>query len=371
MKLDKTPVTLSTIARGRDNNFNFIRVCAAYAVLFTHSFSITTGSSDAEPLVGVFGMTIGTMAVDVFFITSGFLVTTSLMTRQSVLEFAAARALRIFPALFLMLCLTVFGIGLYFTSLPAATYLTDHEVHRYFIKNLILFRGTVHELPGVFETNPFKSEFNTPLWTLPYEIKMYALLAIGWVAFTIVPRMRTALLGKTIIIMMIATGIFSVLQRIQLIGGDGTFTRLAFMFFAGATFYIIREKIILAPKIFLPLIGCMLVSLLNKDVFYYAYMLVLTYTILYLAHIPAGRLRNYNRLGDYSYGIYIYSFPIQQSLAALFPGISTPEMVVGSTLATFTTAILSWHFLEKYALQLKPRHAAESNRQQTQVTHWH
>jgi len=115
----------------------------------------------------------------------------------------------------------------------------------------------------------------------------------------------------------------------------------------------------------------MLVSLLNKDVFYYAYMLVLTYTILYLAHIPAGRLRNYNRLGDYSYGIYIYSFPIQQSLAALFPGISTPEMVVGSTLATFTTAILSWHFLEKYALQLKPRHAAESNRQQTQVTHWH
>lgn len=351
--------TLSALTDDKDNNFNFIRICAAYAVLFTHSFAIATGTSDAEPWVGTLGMTIGTMAVDVFFVTSGFLVTASLMTRQSTLEFIAARVLRIFPALFLMLCVTVFGIGLYFTRLPATTYLAAPEVYLYFIKNLILFRGTAHELPGVFETNPFKNAFNTPLWTLPYEVKMYALLAIGWTALRIIPRMRTALLGKAIIVTMAFTGLSLILHHVQAIGGDGAFMRLAFMFFTGSTFYVLRARIVISPKLFWPLAILMLISLANKEVFYYVYTFTLVYVLFYLAYIPAGAVRHYNRLGDYSYGIYIYSFPFQQSLAALFPGISIPAMVLGSTFTTFAAAIISWHILEKNALRLKPRRVAE------------
>ena len=71
---------------GRDNNFNLIRVIAALAVLITHSFALAIGTGDAEPFQQTLGMTMGTIAVDIFFITSGFLVTASLLTRQSIIE---------------------------------------------------------------------------------------------------------------------------------------------------------------------------------------------------------------------------------------------------------------------------------------------
>jgi peptidoglycan/LPS O-acetylase OafA/YrhL len=98
-------------AQGKDNNFNLIRLIAALAVLVTHSFAIATGNPELEPLRGWLGMTIGDFAVDAFFITSGFLVTASLARRQSGLEFVCARVLRIYPALLVMVALTVFVVG--------------------------------------------------------------------------------------------------------------------------------------------------------------------------------------------------------------------------------------------------------------------
>ena len=97
---------LSDFTSGRDNNFNLIRIIAALAVLVTHSFALATGTSAAEPFQKTLGMTIGSIAVDIFFITSGFLVTGSLLTRKSFIdfiEFVWARVLRIFPALLVML----------------------------------------------------------------------------------------------------------------------------------------------------------------------------------------------------------------------------------------------------------------------------
>ncbi len=101
---------LSNFTDGRDNNFSLIRIIAAFAVLITHSFALAIGTGEAEPFQKFLGMTMGTIAVDIFFITSGFLVTSSLLTRQSVIEFVWARVLRIYPALLVMLCLTVFGL---------------------------------------------------------------------------------------------------------------------------------------------------------------------------------------------------------------------------------------------------------------------
>src|SRR4051812_37415672 len=102
------PIALAELVRGRDNNFNVIRLMAAFAVLVTHSFGMTTGS---EPLRSSLGLTWGVIAVNVFFLTSGFLVTSSLLGRNSALDFIWARVLRIYPALWLMLALTVLGLG--------------------------------------------------------------------------------------------------------------------------------------------------------------------------------------------------------------------------------------------------------------------
>ena len=122
---------LADFTEGRDNNFNLIRIVAALVVLITHSFALAAGTSAAEPFQKSLGMTTGSIAVDAFFITSGFLVTASLSKRRSVLDFVVARALRIFPALLVMLLLTVFGIGVFFTSMPVQGYLAAYKTYFY------------------------------------------------------------------------------------------------------------------------------------------------------------------------------------------------------------------------------------------------
>ena len=89
---------LSNLTEGRDNNFNLIRIVAALAVLVDHSFALAIGTADARPFLINSSLNISFLAVDIFFVTSGFLVTASLLTRQNTMEFVLARALRIYPA---------------------------------------------------------------------------------------------------------------------------------------------------------------------------------------------------------------------------------------------------------------------------------
>jgi len=179
---------LSDVAHGRDNNFNLIRIFAAFAVLVAHSFTLSGIS--AEPLQTVTGMSLGTIAVDVFFITSGFLVSGSLLTRRSIVEYLCARGLRIFPALLVMIAVTVCCLGVYFTDVPLASYFAAPETHRYVVKNATLITGAAYYLPGVFEQNPYNGGVNGSLWSMPHEVRLYAILAIIWATLRIVPQKR-------------------------------------------------------------------------------------------------------------------------------------------------------------------------------------
>ncbi len=180
---------LIDVSAGRDNNFNLIRLLSATAVLFSHSFSLSTGAPDAEPLVSLIGMTPASIAVDVFFLASGFLVTASLFRSESLVDYTLARVLRIFPGLLVMLALTVFVMGLALSTLSSQDYLLSAGVYRYFTKCATLH--ITYHLPGVFADNPYKAAVNGSLWTLPYEVRMYALLAGGWALLGLTRRHRT------------------------------------------------------------------------------------------------------------------------------------------------------------------------------------
>ena len=83
--------------------------------------------------------------------------------------------------------------------------------------------------------------------------------------------------------------------------------------------------------------------------------LVLGYAVLWLAYVPRGRLRAYNRLGDYFYGIYIYTFPLQGAVIWFF-GAMTPSMNIAISLPiTLFFAVLSWHLIEAPALAFRRR----------------
>ncbi len=109
-------------------------------------------------------------------------------------------------------------------------------------------------------------------------------------------------------------------------------------------------------------ISLLITATVNRDAFFVVYFLTIAYILFYLAYIPSGRIRSYNKLGDYSYGVYIYAFPVQQSVAALVPNISVLMMIIISATVTLLLAISSWHILEKRALKLKSQYIAYTQR---------
>ena len=178
--VDQPSRPLSEYAVGRDNNFNLIRLMAALSVLFSHSVAALGLPSSREFFFDHLGLSLAEMAVDVFFVTSGFLVAGSLVNRGDVIAFLWARALRIYPAIWVMLILTVFVLAPALTTLSLADYFTSAKTHEYFVKCATLIGGVRYSLPGVFETMPLHGEFNGSLWTLPIELRLYCYLAAGW-----------------------------------------------------------------------------------------------------------------------------------------------------------------------------------------------
>ena len=78
------------------------------------------------------------------------------------------------------------------------------------------------------------------------------------------------------------------------------------------------------------------------------------YMVIYIAYVPGGRIRRFNRVGDYSYGVYIYAFPVQQSIVSLWPRVAPVELLCSAAAVTAVLAILSWHFIERPAMKLQP-----------------
>jgi len=350
---------LSSFTQGRNNNFNLIRIVAALAVLVTHSFTV---AGVAEPFGESLGMTIGSIAVDVFFITSGFLVTASLLTRQSITEFVWARVLRIYPALLVLVLLTVFVLGVYFTSLPLSSYFTSSRTYTYLLKcSTLVSAGVAFKLPGVFENNPFKSAVNGSIWTMPYEIRMYAILAVVWVGLRITRKYRLKAFQLVIITYAVLSGIY-VLAIPFYFPTVNWLVKFSFLFFTGSSFYVLKEHIRLSSLFFLFIVIALSFAIGNVQLFYVLYTVSIAYLLFYIAYVPSGYIRNYNRLGDYSYGIYIYAFPVQQSVAALIPGISVTCMILISATVSIMLAVISWHFVERRALSLKEHYVGHTRR---------
>jgi len=344
---------LSSYTNSRDNNFNLIRFIAASLVLFSHSFALSLGGSEFEPLKTTIGMTWGMIAVDVFFITSGFLITNSFLTRNKLLSYAWARLLRIYPALIVATVFCVLVLGVWFTKHTIYEYIMDTQTHKYFVKNSTLFFGTSYSLPGVFIETPFKSTVNGSIWTLPYELKMYVILAVILCFVTYMSKWIKFLTIKNALLVI---GVFSV--GLHLFNHFHTifsanFVRFFSMFFIGSAFFTWSDKVVLSSKFAIFGLPLLIIVSINKDIFFVIYNLLLPFLVFYLAYIPSGKIRKFNRIGDYSYGIYIYAFPVQQSIAATIPNVSVSTMIILSFIVTLFLAILSWHLIEKRFLKMK------------------
>nr|WP_010130493.1 acyltransferase [Microbulbifer agarilyticus] len=331
----------------RENNFTLIRLIFAWLVLFGHSFAIQPTHGLKNPLNSIFKGSewIGSFAVHGFFIISGFLVCASLLNR-GVKDYIISRALRVLPGLMLCVLICVFVLGVVLTTLPLVEYLTSAKTWEYLKNGFAIFRME-WSLPGVFEDNRRRS-MNGSLWTLNVEVYCYFLLAcIGFFG----------LLGKRALANLTIFGVLAFsyfnFSDVPLLGVNDKWGRPGLFFIVGVFFYLNRASVPVNGKLAIFSL-IVLVSSFGEGWYLYVSPPFFAYIIFYLAYATKN-LGIDKSLGDISYGVYIYAWPVQQVVAMAFPGLNPYSHTVVATLVVFVLAYVSWHFVEKNALKLKPK----------------
>ena len=340
---------------------------AATLVILSHSFPLSLAKIDSEPVFQLLGITLGHIAVDIFFVTSGFLVLKSLMNSSSLTSFLVARVLRIYPALLVSVLICIF-IGSIITDISFIEYISHSESISYFLYNSTMIFTDYQFLPGVFFDAPFDRSVNGSLYTLPWELRMYTILfAIGLCCALIKDSRKKNKLIATIVFSITIVSLTLYLND-HLSGAEKhwfytRFYRFTATFFLGASFYLLRNHIALKANYFYFTLGALLIaSLIGHNTFFVVYVLLSPYAILCAAYLPDGRILNYNKFGDYSYGTYIYAWPIQQLMATYLVGITPVEMTLFASMITTCLAVLSWKYIEKPSLALKAKLIGRKNR---------
>ena len=324
----------------RTNNFDALRAIAALMVFVSHSFALSSGTILTDPISRISRQQTdaGSIAVSVFFIISGYLITMSFTRSRSILSFVMNRALRILPALAAVLLVLAFVAGPLLSVEPIGAYFGSSEPYRFFLVNLSLYDARFY-LPGVFLHNPWPRGVDGSLWTLNHEVACYALVLVLGIL---------GLLNKYVTAALYLAGLVALKMWF---GGDRA--ELGTFFLAGAVLYHWRPP--LHRGLAWACLALWVAALLTGG-FRPATATVGAYLVIYLALSPTVRLPNLARWGDLSYGTYIWAFPVEQLAAQLLGHHVTPlGIALLSTPVTLGLALLSWHFIEAPALALKQR----------------
>jgi peptidoglycan/LPS O-acetylase OafA/YrhL len=367
--------TLGLAYSGRHNSLNFLRLVLALVVVVDHAYGLGGFGS----LVALHGISFGTIAVYGFFGISGFLIAGS-AERNGSLRYLWQRVLRIFPGFWVCLLVTalVFGvIGWFASPLPhcglscyahAPNGPTTYVTRNWLLPNQYWAQFQISGTPnGV----PFGVTWNGSIWTLFYEFLCYLmLLALGLAGFL---RHRLVTLVGTVglfVVTILVTATYSLNHELNIHSHSFlmNFLKFAVVFLTGSVLYLYRDRIPDSGWLALVCACTLLVGFWlpngNKShgigernpLYFFTYsgllMPFITYPLLWLGHhLPFQRVGSTN---DYSYGIYIYGYPVTQLIAVF--GVQQwglPVFLSVSILATAPFAVASWWFIEKRALSLK------------------
>lgn len=355
-RLRRTPL-LGEVTGARARGMDVLRLAAATLVIVAHSYNLTLHE---EPFRRFGGPELGDIAVAVFFAISGFLVTASWLSDPRVRSFVLRRALRILPGLWVVLLVTVLA-GLVLTARPLATYLSSLDTWRYPLERAVVY-STRPSLPGVFTTNPYGSAVNGSLWTLPVEATAYvATLVFGVTG--LLARRRELVVAAILLLFVIQETVLPSASGLVATDSPGAvlhwLVHFGLFYAMGALLFLYREHVRLS---FAAAAAAIVVWGLSFDTGAVTIVgqLALPYVVLVLGYrAPAAVDVFFRRVGDISYGTYIYAFPVQQTLIHYDTGISPPRLILLSIPITYACAYASWHLVERPALRLRRRMTGE------------
>lgn len=334
------------------NSLDLVRIFAALCVLFSHQFALL-----GQPEPSFFGwQSFGGAGVSIFFFLSGALVSESWIRDPNLWRFFVRRGLRIFPALIAVVLLVAFVVGPLMTTLPLSSYLESDGTWRYLSTAALWVR---HQLPGVFSDHPYPGVVNGSLWSLPLEFLCYVTLALVGVAGFLRQAGREIASGGAVLCLIVV--VMSLLPEPLHV-----YFELAATFWFGVLFGSLRRFRAVSGSANLTLVALVLFSLVLYSLpgtrgFERVMMLLFSGGLVYLGMTQTVGSSLSNRIGDISYGLYIYAFPVQQLVVAAgrrYEWSFALHLIV-SLVFTTLLAWISWHAIEKRALRYKPSSASK------------
>jgi peptidoglycan/LPS O-acetylase OafA/YrhL len=327
------------------NSLDLLRLVAAAMVLFSHQFAVL-GLPEPQFL----GLnTWGGVGVSIFFFLSGYLVWTSWARDPSLVRFFLRRCLRIFPALWVICLLSVLVLGPLVTVLSVQDYFGSAATWRYGWTALL---WTPYVLPGVFAGNALPGIVNGSLWTLPAEFFCYCTVAVlgGLVLWMLRGRALPWSLGVLAAVACTHVGVAWIGARYWL------YFEMIAMFWWGVFYGYCVKSWPTPGTAAIAVLALLWFAVDGPRGWERTVLLAIAAGAVHLCRqLPQGA-RLTDRIGDLSYGVYIYAFPVQQLVVHACKGYSLAfwHLWALSSVGTLALAWLSWHAVEARALRFKP-----------------
>lgn len=348
--------TLGQAIDSHENGFNLVRLVCALLVVVYHAFQLNTVRPGApDPLSALLAphADLGQVAVGVFFIISGIFITQSWMRDPQLLHFAVRRIARIVPGLFAcLLASTVVAVA--FFSEAGLAGMLDPAPWRYVLGNSVL-----HWLQYIIPPGELRiagvlggQDLNGPLWTLYWEGRMYVMVALIGMAAILPLRawMRAAAL-----FLLLAASLFP-----DVLSGYIWEVRMWSLFLAGMLLQTLAPNV----RVSLAAVACTFAlaalnwtrsaALTQSGLTWFGIALIMGALALWAGSARLERLAHVRR-HDYSFGIYIYHWPVLMMLRTALPPLDAPALLAIGLLVIVPASMLSWHAVEAPALRAARR----------------
>ncbi|KRE93966.1 hypothetical protein ASG76_11145 [Nocardioides sp. Soil774] len=333
----------------RANNFDFLRLVGALLVVLGHAYPLL-GAPAATP--GLIGYGVQSIGVVIFFSISGYLITASWNRTRDPLSYAAARCLRIFPGLAVVVLVCACVLGPLLTVLPVGDYATHPQTTDY-LNNILM--KPVYFLPGVFTDLPYANVVNGSLWTLPAEFLCYIVVPLALV----VPRLARPAVIAVLLALSLWYAATPPMESAVVYGTRISDAAVMWVFFAaGVLLRLGHERVsgLFRADVAVGLFATYLLVIAIEPTWVgHVSWVALPYLVLAVGLASTPYIRQAARFGDLSYGIYLWAFPVQQTVIHVAGVQNMAVNLIVVTALTALLALISWHVVEKPALRLKNR----------------
>jgi peptidoglycan/LPS O-acetylase OafA/YrhL len=331
------------------NNFNVLRLLFAVLVLLAHAPELGEGNRRHELLTQLFHtISFGELAVDGFFALSGYLIVQSWQDSPLATTFLRKRVLRIYPGFIVASLFCIFIVGP--LAADPAHYFRELPLTGLLMRALTL-RGP--DVQNVFEGMAYP-QLNSAMWTIIREFACYLMVCLVGLSGGFLRRhVWLALTAGCFVLRLWSLHSlplpFAPLRSVL----DDGICRLATFFLAGGCFYLYGNYYRFTPRAALFAGAVVLATMFSKRYCELALATFGAYLLFYFAFTRFRFTDQFSRLPDFSYGIYLYGWPVQMLVWWYLPGHSPLLAFLLALLFVLPLAAASWYGVEKPCLKLK------------------